>query len=302
MDREPNEFPAILQTLNPKIMEISYLNGKYLPNKEVNISPDDRGFLFADGVYEAIRWYGNFFYDIDGHTTRLKRSLREIRMSWPEADNLPSIASDLIKLNALEDHQAIIYLELTRGVARRFHAFPSPPVNPTVYAYARSFRPDNNLISNGIRTILRKDIRWMRCDIKTIALLPNVLSFQEARDNDCHECIFSRDGIITECCHSNIFFVLDGVLRTHPESELILSGITRNSVVRIAREAGVPVKEEAIRQDQLPALTEAFVTNTSFEIGPVISIDGMKIGGGMPGPVARLLREKFDAEIRALKG
>ena len=283
-------------------MEISYLNGKYIPGDEINISADDRGFLFADGIYEAIRWYGNFFYDMDSHMARLKRSLGEIRLSWPETGTFPEIAARLIKLNSLEDSPAIVYLQVTRGVARRFHAFPSPPVSPTVYAYARSFRPDTNLINNGIRTILRKDIRWMRCDIKTVALLPNVLSFQEARENDCHECIFSRDGIITECCHSNVFFVLDGVLRTHPESELILSGVTRKNVLRIAREAGIPVIEEAVREDQLSRVSEAFVTNTSFEIGPIISINGLKVGEGIPGPVNRLIRGRFDAGIKALKG
>jgi D-alanine transaminase len=283
-------------------MEISYLNGKYIPGDEVNISADDRGFLFADGVYEAIRWYGNFFFDMDGHMARLKRSMREIRISWPEADTFPTIAANLIKLNSLQDLPVIVYLQVTRGVARRSHAFPSPPVTPTVYAFARPFRPDNKLISNGIRTILRKDIRWNRCDIKTIALLPNVLSFQEARENDCYECIFSRNGIITECCHSNVFFVLDGILRTHPESELILSGITRKNILRIAQEAGIPCSEEAVSEDLLSNVSEAFVTNTSFEIGPVISIDDRIIGEGIPGPVSLLLREKFDTMIRALKG
>ena len=283
-------------------MEISYLNGKYIPGDEINISADDRGFLFADGIYEAIRWYGNFFYDMDSHMTRLKRSMGEIRLSWPEAGTFPEIAARLVKINSLEDRPAIVYVQVTRGVARRSHAFPSPPVNPTVYAYARSFRPDNNLINNWIRTILRKDIRWTRCDIKTIALLPNVLSLQEAKENDCHECIFSRDDIITECCHSNVFFVLDGVLRTHPESELILSGVTRKNVLRIAREAGIPYIEEAVREDQLSRVSEAFVTNTSFEIVPIISINGLKVGEGIPGPVSRLLRGKFDAEIKVLKG
>jgi len=107
-------------------MEISYLNGKYIPGDEINISADDRGFLFADGIYEAIRWYGNFFYDMDSHMTRLKRSMGEIRLSWPEAGTFPEIAARLVKINSLEDRPAIVYVQVTRGVARRYHAFPSP--------------------------------------------------------------------------------------------------------------------------------------------------------------------------------
>jgi D-alanine transaminase len=164
------------------IMEIAYINGNYLPKEEVKISPDDRGFLFADGIYEVIRWYEGFFYDMEGHVARMKRSLREIQVSWPEEDNFPVIARELIRLNDLEKSSALIYLQVTRGSAKRTHSFPSPAVSPTVYATAKDFVPENSGKESGVGLMLKEDIRWSRCDIKSVALLPNTLSYQEAID------------------------------------------------------------------------------------------------------------------------
>ena len=284
------------------IMETAYINGNFLPKNEIRISPEDRGFLFADGIYEVVRWYGGFFYDMESHMTRLKRSMKEIRLTWPDIDTFPSVARELIRLNNLKDHPSLVYLQVTRGAAKRTHAFPSPSVDPTIYAFARGFRPETELIENGIGTILRKDIRWNRCDIKSISLLPNILSFQEARDAGCYECIFVRDGMITECACSNVFFVIDGILHTHPESDHILSGITRKNALRLARSEGIPVSETAVPENRLEEASEAFITNTSFEIAPVISINNRRVGKGVPGRLTKLLREKFLAEILTFKG
>ena len=283
-------------------MEIAYFNGKFLPKDEIKVSPDDRGFLFAEGIYEVVRWYGGFFYDMEGHLTRLKRSLREIRIEWPEADSFPSIAWKLVKVNHFENVPALIYLQVTRGAAKRTHAFPSPPVSPTVYAFAKDFIPENTGKESGISVMLKEDIRWSRCDIKSIALLPNTLCFQEALENGFSECAFVRNGIITECSHSNIFFVVDGTLFTHPESEFVLSGITRKNILRIAGEAGISVKEEAVPENMIRDVQEAFLSNTSGEITPVIAINEDTIGDGNPGSVTRLLRGKFNDEIFFLKG
>jgi D-alanine transaminase len=284
------------------MMNIAYFNGKFLQKDKVKISPDDRGFLFADGIYEVVRWYEGFFFDLESHMARLKRSMKETRLSWPDADSFPFIAEKLITRNKLKDRPSLIYLQVTRGAAKRTHAFPSPPVDPTVFANAWGFNPAKDMISAGIHTILRKDPRWNRCDIKSVSLLPNILSFQEAVEAGSMECIFMRDGMMTECAHSNVFFVIDGKLFTHPESENILSGVTRKNVIRIAREAGLSVFEIAVSANRMNEISEAFVTNTSFEIAPVISIDKNPVGNGIPGPVTKLLCEKFDAEIRALKG
>jgi D-alanine transaminase len=283
-------------------MLIAYFNGNFLPKEEVKISPDDRGFLFADGIYEVARWYEGFFYDMDSHMKRLKRSMKEIRISWPEIDSFPAIAHELVIRNNLQKQPSLVYLQVTRGAAKRIHAFPSPPVDPTVYANAWRFNPAKDLLASGLHAILRKDPRWNRCDIKSIALLPNILSFQEAIEAGSMECIFVRDGMMTECAHSNVFFVIDGILFTHPESENVLSGVTRKNIIRIAREAGMSVIEIAVAASRLNEVSEAFITNTSYEIAPVISIDNKVIGDGIPGPVTKLLREKFDAEISALKG
>jgi D-alanine transaminase len=282
-------------------MEIACFNGKLLPKKDIIISPDDRGFLFADGIYEVIRWYESFFYDMDSHVTRMKRSLRELRINWPDADLFPSIAGDLIKSNKLENQHAMIYLQVTRGVAKRTHSFPSPEVTPTVYAYAWGFVPDNQAKVNGIKVMMKEDIRWSRCDIKSVALLANTISFQEAHENGLKECIFVRNGLITEGSRSNIFFVLDGTLFTHPESNHVLSGVTRKNVLRIARDCGIKIREEPVQENRIRLIQEAFITNTSAEVTPVIELGGNTLGEGVPGPVTRLIREKFDTETEALR-
>jgi D-alanine transaminase len=283
-------------------METAYFNGKFIPKNEINISPDDRGFLFADGIYEVVRWYEGFFYDMPGHITRLKRSLRELRINWNDADLFASIANELIKQNQLETRPCMVYLQVTRGVAKRTHHFPSPEVNPTIYAYAWGFVPDSISKESGIKVMLKEEIRWSRCDIKSVALLANTLSFQEAHENGMKECIFVRNGLITEGSRSNIFFVIDGTLFTHPESNYVLSGITRKNVLRIAQEAGIKIREEAVLENRIRFIKEAFITNTSAEVTPVIDLGGNTLGDGLPGPVTKLIREKFEEEIKALKG
>jgi D-alanine transaminase len=283
-------------------MNISYFNGKYLPKDEIKISPDDRGFLFADGIYEVVRWYEGFFYDMSSHLSRMKRSLSEIRINWSEAGNFPSIAKDLIIQNKLENQPAMVYLQVTRGVARRSHNFPSADTKPTIYANAWEFTPDYKSKESGIKVMLKEDIRWSRCDIKTVALLPNTLSFQEAHVNGMKECIFVRNGLITEGTHSNIFFITDNTLFTHPESNNILSGVTRKNILRIAYEAGIKIREEPLQENRIRFISEAFISNTSSEVAPVIEIGGNTVGDGVPGPLTKAISEKFDAEIKALRG
>jgi len=283
-------------------METAYFNGRLLSKDDIRLSPDDRGFLFADGIYEVVRWYEGFFYDMNSHVTRLKRSLRELRINWSETDSFPIFAGNLIKMNNLENQPAMVYLQVTRGAARRTHSFPSPEVPPTAYSYAWGFMPDRYLMETGIKVMLKEDIRWSRCDIKSVALLPNTLSFQEACENGLKECIFIRNGLITEGSHSNIFFVVDNTLFTHPESNHILSGITRKNILRLAQEAGIKIREKALPENRIRLIQEAFITNTSAELTPVIELGGNTIGDGVPGPVTKIIRDKFNNEIKALKG
>jgi len=282
-------------------MDIAFFNGRYIPKDDVSISPDDRGFLFAEGIYEVVRWYEGFFYDMESHLERMKRSLRETLIQWPEEDSFPVIARELVRLNNLEKSSALVYLQVTRGSAKRTHSFPVPPVSPTVYAFAKDFIPENSGKDSGIAIMLKEDIRWSRCDIKSIALLPNTLCFQEAVGKGFFECAFVRNGIITECSHSNIFFVKKGIVYTHPESVYVLSGVTRKNIIRVAKRAGIPVKEEAISEKMLGDVQEIFITNTSGEITPVITVDSLIIGDGLPGPVTRIIRERFNDEICSFK-
>lgn len=282
-------------------MEIAYFNGEFKPKEDVRISPDDRGFLFADGIYEVVRWYGRAFYDMDGHMKRLLRSLSEVSIHWKDMLKFPSIAEQLITQNGLEKSDSMVYLQVTRGVAKRTHNYPVPEVAPTVYAIAYGFNPDHEVQKTGIKVMLKDDIRWTRCDIKSVSLLPNTMCFQDAYSNGYKECVFVRNGLITEASHSNIFFVKDEILYTHPESNLILSGITRKNVIRMAKASGIKVIEEAVREKDLNSFQEAFICSTSAEITPVTELRELTIGNGLPGKITGLLLEKFQSETSPLR-
>ena len=281
-------------------METVFLNGRYIPKGEAAISPDDRGFLFADSVYEVVRWYGGYFFDMEGHVARLKRSLDAVGIKWEDASLFPEIAAELIDRNALNDGCTLVYLQVTRGAAPRAHLFPDPPVPPTVYAFARRHSLDTLVWERGIRTALMQDPRWNRCDIKSTALLANILAYNDAHHLGCSEVIFARNGVITEAGHSNVFLVRDGVIYTHPESNFILSGITRKNLIRVAIENDLQVKEEAAPEDMLAYFQEAFITNTSGEVIPVVQVGELILGDGKPGDVTRKLQRLFrEAVIRA---
>jgi len=283
-------------------MNIAYLNGQFLQKELILISPDDRGFLFADGIYEVVRWYQGDFYDIDSHLKRLKRSMKELQIKWDEEDSFPNILHELIIRNGLEQQQSKVYLQVTRGCAPRTHSFPAPAVNPTVYAFASSIKSGTKEIESGVSVMLKKEMRWSRCDIKSISLLPNTLSFQEAIESGNYECVFIRDGLVTEGTHSNIFFMKNGALYTHPESDHILSGVTRKNVLRIAKSLDIPVYEEAVSEAMLGNISEAFLTGTTVEVTPVTKLGKIIMGNGHPGPVTKIIIEKFKAETSALKG
>lgn len=280
-------------------METVYLNGQYVPREKAVVSLDDRGFLFGDSVYEVVRWYGGYFFDMEGHMNRLRRSLNETRITWEDVGNLPEIAGKLIHDNNLGDGCSLIYIQITRGVAPRNHAFPDPPVSPTVYASVRRQSMDTLLWERGIAIAPTPDPRWNRCDIKSTALLANILPYQEAHDNGFAEVCFIRDGFVTEGAHSNIFFVRDDTVYTHPESNRILSGITRKNVISIAAENGIRLTEEAVAADMIPYMNEAFITNTSGEVVPVIRIGDQTIGDGTPGNITKKIHRLFRERVMA---
>ncbi len=283
--------------------ETVFLNGEYISKDKAYISPDDRGFYFADGVYEVMRCFKGNLFCFEEHLARLKRSLSEIKLVFKTTDKLGSICNDLIVKNNLEEKYADIYLQITRGVSRRMHSFPKENVPPTIYIVAYERLPYINELKNGIRTITRPDIRWLRCDIKTISLLPNTLMFQEAREKNASECIFIRNGVITEASHSNVMGIKDGIIFTHPDCNLILPGITKKVIFDICRESGITIRENAVREADIYELDELFITSTGDDIMPVVEVDNRPIGNGTPGPLTRKIQSVFfDMTYKELGG
>ncbi len=280
-------------------MDIVYLNGQFIPREEAVISPDDRAFLFGDGVYEVTRWYGGFFFDLPGHAARFRRSLKETRIVWDDEALFEQLNEELIHQNGLGAECAIVYFQASRGAAPRNHAFPNPPVSPTVYAFARRHSINTLACERGVGVWLTADPRWSRCDIKSTALLGNVLPYQESHDRGFAEVCFVRNGLITEGAHSNFFFVREGVLHTHPATNDILAGITRKNIIAVAEAEGMTVIQEAVAADMLPYMEEALLCNTTGEIVPVTMVSDQRIGNGEPGPVTRRLQVLLDELIQS---
>jgi len=262
-----------------------YLNGRFLPLEEARISVLDRGFLFGDGVYEVIPAYGGHPFRLTEHLARLERSLREIRMEPPLApEQWQAIFQRLLEPLGEADQQ--IYLQVTRGAyPTRAHAIPHP-VTPTVMAMAGPITlRDPDLVARGIAAVTVEDIRWHRCDIKAITLLANILAHEQAHDLDAQEAILVRDGLANEGSSSNLFMVKEGRLITPPKSRHLLPGITRDLVLELAAEAGIPHAEAPIRVTELAQAEEIWITSSTREVMAVTRLDGQPVGNGRPGPM-----------------
>lgn len=279
-----------------------YLDGRFVPHSEATVSVDDRGFLFADGVYEVIRVYGGRLFLEEPHMRRMRDGLRALQISDRGVAALGDVARQLIERNDVTG-DGTVYIQVTRGVAPRRHAFPAADTAPTVYMFARPFKqhPDS-YFTDGVAAITASDTRWGRCDIKSIALLPNVLANQAAHAADAFEALFVRDGVLIEGSHSNLFGVVDGTLTTYPSSNYILAGITRNLVLELAREIGMPVAEAPIYwdHDRRAHIEELFLSGTTTEVMPVTRLDGMPVGSGRPGPITKQLQQAFRERIEKL--
>jgi D-alanine transaminase len=273
---------------------IVYLNGDYLDHSNAKVSVDDRGFLFADGVYEVARVYEGRIFLMQPHMERMRCGLRELCIRDDVLADVPAIAEHLLDVNDLRADDATVYVQITRGAAPRAHAFPGPGVAPTVYVHAKPFKnhPEKYFV-DGVATISVPDTRWSRCDIKSIALLPNVLANQRAKDSGAFEALFVRDGVLIEGSHSNLFAVINDAAVTHKKSGFILGGITRDLVLRRAGEVGVAAYEAPILTREFDQVQELFLSGTTTEIMPVVKVDDRMIGDGKPGPVTRTLQEGF---------
>jgi D-alanine transaminase len=273
---------------------IVYLNGNYVPYEDAKISVDDRGFVFADGIYEVARIYDGHFFLLEPHLERLRHGLGELQINADMVDQIPDIAEQLLERNQMRKGDATLYIQVTRGAAPRAHAFPPASVKPTVFIATKPFKTHPaEYWEKGVGAITVPDTRWSRCDIKSISLLPNVLANQQAKAAGAFEALFVRDQQVIEGSHSNLFGVLDGELLTYASCGHILTGITRLLVVDKAHELGIPLRESGIPADRLFDTTELFLSGTTTEIMPVVRVDGRAIGDGKPGPVTRRLGKLF---------
>jgi D-alanine transaminase len=279
---------------------IAFFNGQFLPKDEVWISPDDRGFLFSDGAYEVIRAYTGQPFLMAEHLRRLRYSLGALRIALPEVEALQGVVEELIRRNDLTRDEATIYIQVTRGVAPRRHAFPPEATPPTRYVTATPFLPRRKKWEDGVAVITVPDIRWGRCDIKSLSLLPSVLASQEAEERGAEEAIFVHEGVITEGAHTNVCAVIDGQLVTHPATHRILAGITRGLVLGLCSQLGIPWREDPIPITGLKAARELMILGTTTEIMPVVQVDGEQVGDGRPGPMTRKLQRAFRATVEAV--
>jgi D-alanine transaminase len=280
-------------------MTTVYLNGEFVPHERATVSVDDRGFVFGDGIYEGIRAIDGRLFEWQAHADRMLDGLRGIRIDFG-ADRVAALAGvceRLLRDNELATGDAFLYLQVTRGVAPRAHAFPPPGTPPTVFASANRLHRRPELQQHGVKAITHEDLRWARCDWKTVNLLGAVLARQAAIEAGAFEAIMLRDGVVTEGASSTIFAVVDGSLRTHPLGHRILPSVTRKVVVACIAELRLPLEERAVTEAELGRATEVFLCGTANNVTPIITVDGRPVGSGAPGPLTARVRDALDARL-----
>jgi D-alanine transaminase len=278
------------------VPNVAFINGAFVPLAEAKVSIEDRGFQFGDGIYEVIRTYHGRPFALDAHLARLDRSARALNLTqpYPRADWTQHVLEG-IKRAAYPE--AKVYLQITRGVAPRDHAY-SDDATPTVVMTVREFHPlERSLQATGVDAMTTEDIRWGRCDIKSVNLLANVLARQQVKHAQVFEAILVNAGLVTEGAVSNVMVVQRGTVVTAPEGPRILSGVTRAVVLELALSEGLPVREHFVSQADLYAADEVFLTGTTVEILAVVRIDGKTIGDGRPGPITQRLAASFTRRV-----
>ena len=277
--------------------EIAFVNGRFMPLKDAMVPVEDRGFQFGDGVYEVIRTYGGALFQLDAHLARLERSAMAIALANPFSlkEWQGHIEAGIHRAGFAESK---VYLQLTRGVAPRDHQYPegTAPTAVITIREMRSMDPTGRAI--GIEAITLEDVRWGRCDIKSVNLLANIMARQRAKEAGAFEAIFVRQGMVTEGAVSNVMVIRKGVLITPPEGPAILSGVTRRLVLHLANMEGLVVREQEIDVSAFFAVDEMFLTGTTVEVLPMVRVDRRPIGTGRPGELSRLLSARFDELVR----
>ena len=273
-----------------------YLNGKFMPIEEARVPVLDRGFIFGDGVYEVIPVYSRRPFRLAEHLKRLQHSLDGIKLKNPHSESeWTDILDQLIQRNTPEDQY--LYLHITRGVAKRDHAFPTPPVPPTVFVMSNPLpTPPAELLASGISCVTVADNRWLRCDIKSIALLPNVLLRQAAVEAGCAEAILIRDdAFLTEGAASNIFVVKNGTLLAPPKDNLMLPGITYDVILELAAANGIPYEVRRVSKAEVFGADELLLTSSTREVLAITTLDGKPVGSGRPGAMFAKLHPLYQA-------
>lgn len=271
-----------------------YLNGAFLPISEAKVSVLDRGFIYGDGVYEVVPVYGREPYRLRQHLARLQRSLDGIRLANPHRDaEWEAIVRDLIARQSFEDQG--VYFQVTRGVAKRDHAFPKD-TPATVFMMSNPLPlPSREQVENGVAVVTASDERWLHCDLKTISLLANVLVRQFAADHGAIETILFRNGYLTEASASNVLIVKNGVIVAPPKDNLILPGITYDATWELAREGGLSIEIRPVHRDEAFAADEMWISSSTKEVLAVTSVDGKPFAKGKPGPMFREMYRLFQA-------
>jgi D-alanine transaminase len=278
------------------VPNVAFINGTFMPMAEAKVSIEDRGFQFGDGVYEVIRTYNGRPFELEAHLTRLDRSATALDLKQPYShDDWTRHILEGIRRAAYPESK--VYVQITRGVAPRDHAY-SDDATPTVVMTVREFHPlDRSVQVAGVEAITTEDIRWGRCDIKSVNLLANVLARQQVKQAQVFEAILVNEGLVTEGAVSNVMVVQGGIVVTAPQGSRILSGITRMVVLDLARSEGLPIQERFVSQADIYEADEVFLTGTTVEVLAVIRVDGKVIGDGRPGPIAQRLAARFTSRV-----
>ena len=277
-------------------MQYVILNGELIARVAAKVDIEDRGYQFGDGVYEMIRIYNQKLFAGTEHLQRLVDSTEKISLELPYTiSEMEQMLNDMIEKNKIK--LGTVYLQFTRGVSMRNHAFPATGTPGTFVAYTKEVARPINTMRSGVKAILKEDLRWLCCDIKSLNLLGNLLAKQKAVEADCFEAILHRGELVTEGSVSNISILKDGVLFTHPANNFILNGITRQKVLEICRNHQIPFEEKPFTISDLLSADEVYLSSTTVEVTPIVEVDGKKINDGKPGPITVEIQKLFEREI-----